>query len=80
MPGAQILSDYELLLVPVTGINKPGITREYPGKRVTPLVWREMWGMRQHFHFENGFLENMYQIQPRRRDLSDDMLASGFPG
>ena len=38
--GAQILGEYEVLLVPVTGISKPGNTREYPGnwQRVTPLA------------------------------------------
>ena len=30
-PGDQILGKYEVLLVPVTGISKPGNTREYPG-------------------------------------------------
>ena len=32
--GVQILSEYEVLLVPVTGtvcISKPGNAREYPG-------------------------------------------------
>ena len=28
---AQILGEYEVLLVLVTGISKPGNTREYPG-------------------------------------------------
>ena len=31
VPGAQILGEYEVLLVPVTGISKPGNTHEYPG-------------------------------------------------
>ena len=36
--------------------------------------------MRQHFHFEESFLENMYQILPRGRDLRGDKLPSpGFP-
>ena len=30
-PGDQILGKYEVLLVPVTGISKPGNSREYPG-------------------------------------------------
>ena len=30
VPGAPILGDYEVLIVPVTGISKPGNTR-YPG-------------------------------------------------
>jgi len=31
LPEAQILGEYEVLLVPVTGISKAGNTREYPG-------------------------------------------------
>ena len=31
VPGAQILGEFEVLLVPVTGISKPGNTSEYPG-------------------------------------------------
>ena len=31
VPGAQVLDDCEVLLVPVTGIGKPDNTREYPG-------------------------------------------------
>ena len=31
VPGAQTLGKYEMLLVPVTGISKPGNTRECPG-------------------------------------------------
>ena len=31
VPGAQILGNYEVLLVPVTGISRTGNTREYPG-------------------------------------------------
>ena len=31
VPGPEILGKYEVLLVPVTGISKPGNTREYPG-------------------------------------------------
>ena len=31
VPVAQKLVKYEVLLVPVTGISKPGNTREYPG-------------------------------------------------
>ena len=29
--GAQILVEYDVLLSPVTGISRPGITREYSG-------------------------------------------------
>ena len=28
--------------------------------------------MGQHFHVEKGFLENIHEIVPRRRDLGDD--------
>ena len=55
--------------VPVTGISKPGNTREYLGNsqksNTSIIVWCEMLGMRQHVQFEKGFLENMYQILPR---------------
>ena len=33
VPGARLLGEYEVLLAPVTGIDKPGNTREYPGNR-----------------------------------------------
>ena len=56
VPGAQLLGKYEVLLVPVTGISKPGNTREYPGNWQKGNTSR---GMRRHFHFEKGFLENI---------------------
>ena len=31
--------------------------------------------MRQRFHFELGFVENIYEILPRGRDLGDDKVS-----
>ena len=32
--------------------------------------------MRQHFHFEKGSVENIYETLPGGRDLGDDKVSS----
>ena len=63
VPGAQLLGKYEVLLVPVTGISKPGNTREYPGN------WQKGNNENAMFSFLKGF-----PGEYRRKHYSGDMI------
>lgn len=70
MPEAQILGEHKVSPVPVSGISKPAISWECQGNWQKGDLSTMVCDVRHEtaFHFEKGFLENMYQVLPRERD------------
>ena len=56
------------------------IVRKQQQQQQQPVICCEASRIvRKHFHFDKGFVKNMYEILPRRRDLGDDKVSSpGF--